>query len=186
MCNIVAIILAAGEGSRIGMPKWQLEYEGKNFLEIIVDKLNSTLINNVICVVNGQAIPQINYSDIVINSQPEDGMLSSIYCGIQYSLKRLASTNGYLIYPVDHPYVAVSTLLDLKNEFSNVVKKYDCVKSRSNCNFTITPCFKGISGHPIIISSSLAEKITPNNFSIGFKKFLRSQKKDVYRIDVRR
>jgi len=51
MLNLSAVILAAGSGSRIGLPKLKLQIEGKYFVNVIIEKLISADIKNVSVVI---------------------------------------------------------------------------------------------------------------------------------------
>lgn len=185
MNHLTAVIPAAGSGSRIGKPKWQLQYQGKNFLDIIIQKLLATSIKNIICVHNPQSIPEHKSCDFVVNSNFKNGMLSSIYCGIQYDLRLSPNrSNSYLIFPVDHPFVALSTIVALKNEFCCLIKMITCPEDKFNRNYTIVPTYEKKAGHPIIISNSLAEKITPQYFALGLKKFLQVQNSREHKVSV--
>lgn len=161
--NISAIILAAGKGSRIGRPKWQLMHGGETFLEIIAAKVALALPNaEIICVVSESSVPpsdDVSRIKIVINPNPDHGMFSSIYWGI----KAAAKSAGYLLMPVDHPFVLTDTLRTLaENFFSNP----DCV---------ICPTYNEHRGHPIIIPGFLAEKIKEDDLpfsTITLRNFL--------------
>lgn len=180
MNNLKAIILAAGFGTRVGQSKWQLMYKGINFLEIIIQKILAAKISDIICVVNARSIPQNKNCDFVINPNPEDGMLSSIYHGIQHDSHYKNTAAGYLIFPVDHPLVASSTIVEMKKQFFNIVKK----NGGKQKEFIVTPMTHNTSGHPIIISSTLAKSIAQHDFSLGLKNFLASRKIIIHKITV--
>ena len=55
--EIAALILAAGKGSRIGKPKWQLTFNGQTFLEIIYTCLEKAGISQKICMVRAAQFP---------------------------------------------------------------------------------------------------------------------------------
>lgn len=169
--NISAIILAAGQGRRIGKPKWQLIHEGKNFLEIIVAKLLNCGIADIVCVQRGgdKDIGLIgNKLKIAINPRPEIGMISSLYYGLQTA----GLKDGYLIFPVDHPFVSEATITKLCNIFEK------------QQNAFIFPSYLGASGHPIIIPSGVAKELEPKYFADNLRQFLHAQKCSVVKVDV--
>lgn len=167
--NLTALILAAGKGSRVGMPKWQLVLQGKTFLEIIVANLKQADINQIIVVANAESVPpdSSDYS-IVINPAPEKGMISSIYCGIQHS----KNASGYLIFPVDHPCVSVQTILALRKEFLHFSENI------------IIPEYQNIPGHPVIIPQHIAAKIPATDYAGGLAKFLHASAAKVSKLAV--
>ena len=162
--SIAALILAAGAGGRMGMPKWQVNVEGKNFLDIICDKLASIQLTDIICVKRENfkiKNPSLKY---VINPNPEYGMISSVYHGV----KEYPGYEAYLIWPVDHPFVEVSTIGELKNIFEFIQKK------------VIRPVFKGITGHPIIIPNSLISHIQTPGYSGGLRQLIKDSKIEIF------
>jgi molybdenum cofactor cytidylyltransferase len=157
--NITALILAAGSGSRIGTPKLMLEYKEKSFLRIITDKITEAGIKNIICVVNNKTfdwamktVPEIKY---VLNPNPEDGMLSSVYYGAE------VLDEDALIIPVDHPFVEVSTYRLLLREY----ERYS--------TSVIKPEYKNKSGHPIIIPYELMKSIKIEDSFIGLNEVIK-------------
>ncbi|MBI5403030.1 MAG: nucleotidyltransferase family protein [Ignavibacteriae bacterium] len=158
--NISALILAAGSGSRIGKPKLILEYGGKSFLKIIAEKIGNTGIKNIVCVISSdkydwakENVPGIEY---IINPNPENGMISSVY----YGVKELNICDAVLIIPVDHPFVLDETY---KLIIGVVQENKGCV---------IKPKYKDKSGHPVIIPNELFETILKNDFSVGLDKII--------------
>ena len=157
--KIAALILAAGAGGRIGKPKWQLEFEGKTFLEILCDKLSAVQLQltDVICVKRKEFGIKNSLLKHVINPTPEYGMISSLY----YGVKAYPNYDAYLIWPVDHPFVEISTISELKKAFETSHRK------------VIRPIFKGTPGHPIILPKAVAEKMLSPNFDGGLRNFIK-------------
>ena len=84
--SIGTIILAAGSGTRIGIPKILLKSGGKYFPDIISDNLLLSGINNISAVISeGIDITRFqNSKEItwIVNPNPELGMISSVYEGV--------------------------------------------------------------------------------------------------------
>ena len=166
--RIAALILAAGSGGRVGMPKWQLELEGKTFLDIICDKLASVQLKDVICVKREQfeiKNPSLKY---VINPNPKQGMISSVY----YGLKTYPDYEAYLIWPVDHPFVEVSTIAGLKNMCESNKKK------------VIRPISNGITGHPIVMPNSLINYLQSPGYPGGLRQLIKDSKVEIFDLPV--
>lgn len=166
--RIAALILAAGAGGRIGMPKWQLESAGKTFLDIICDKLSSIQLTDIICVKREEFEIKRTSLKYVINPTPKHGMISSVY----YGVKAYPDYEAYLIWPVDHPFIEVSTIAELKNMFESIQKK------------VIRPIFNGITGHPIIIPNSLISYIQTPNYSGGLRQLIKDSKIEIFDLPV--
>ena len=102
----------------MGRPKQLLPYNGKSLLENAVDAANETEANPVIVVLGANAAQLEKELDekkvhIVENKEWEEGMASSIRCGMQ-TLKHIApSTDGVILMVCDQPHVSSSLLNDL-------------------------------------------------------------------------
>lgn len=169
MLKLAAIILAAGKGSRIGKPKWQLLYNGKTFLDIILSKLQDIAITDIVVVANPESIPDIpSHANLVVNSRPEYGMISSIYCGI----KSLPDAAGYMIFPVDHPLINAETLKLLHVNF--------LLEPQS----VIIPNYHQHSGHPIIIPQHIAAKIPFEDYPGGLRRLLLTINQQITKVQV--
>jgi molybdenum cofactor cytidylyltransferase len=164
--DIAVIILAAGQGKRIGTPKWKLKIKEKTFLDIIYDKLKEVGINNIYCTYRKESLPDKQDIEYIINETPEYGMISSIYYGIQNTPK----FSGYMIWPVDHPFTSIETLSVLYEEFKN----------KQNM---IRPVYSNRGGHPIIIPHKFADKI-PVDYEGGIKNFFIENNISIQDIEV--
>ncbi len=166
--EITAIVLAAGRGSRIGMPKWKLVHDGKNFLEIIIEKICYAGMGNRVCVVREGAIPENLGIEYAINDSPGEGMFSSLAVGIE----KFPLSEAYMIIPVDHPFFYRETL-------NEIICKYN----DGNTEKIIRPCFKGIPGHPIILPGALARTIPLGDYEGGLRRFISNSETGI--LDVR-
>jgi molybdenum cofactor cytidylyltransferase len=167
-CIISAIILAAGKGSRIGQPKWQLPYQSGTFLSSIIAKLQQAHIEQIVCVVSADSVPKIDNVAITINPYPARGMISSIFYGIQ----AIAKCDGYLIMPVDHPFIESATIEKLYATFL------------PNKNAVIRPKYQEQIGHPIIIPSKIAQLIPLDAYQGGLNQLLKDNNTKVCDIIV--
>jgi len=118
--DLCAIILASGKGSRFGMPKAEALLDtGDTFLSHIRSVLAESGLTNI-CEIIGRDTPD---------------MLSSLKLGISEA----PSAEGYLVFPVDFPFVLSATIVSLIQAFL------------ANPHSVIRPVYQGKSGHPIII-----------------------------------
>ncbi|HOT27954.1 MAG TPA: nucleotidyltransferase family protein [Candidatus Ozemobacteraceae bacterium] len=107
------ICLLAGHSSRMGRPKQHLVIAGRTFLEHLLARLSGVRDRlGPLCFV-GQAHDDEGREAIfrfggrwIVNPAPGDGPLSSI----RLALAEIPEGRGFLLWPVDHPLVAVSTL----------------------------------------------------------------------------
>ncbi|MCL5260694.1 MAG: NTP transferase domain-containing protein [Gammaproteobacteria bacterium] len=168
MQNLAAIILAAGEGKRVGKAKWQLLFQGQTFLDCIVSKIISAGIFDIVCVARENSIPLDKRIKIAINTTPENGMISSIF----YGVKALTDFAGFLIFPVDHPEIHSATLTQIQNAFIK------------NPKSVFIPQYQDRSGHPIIIPKHIAKIIPADDYVGGLKGFLKNHSADIHYVPV--
>jgi len=108
---ISAIILAAGESSRMGRPKALLEWRGLPFIEHVCDALRSAGVEDRVAVL-GRAEKEIlagwksSGEKIAVNPRPEDGQLSSLRTGLEAADP---SAEGFLVCLADQPTIAPGT-----------------------------------------------------------------------------
>src|SRR4051794_11550744 len=111
--RIVALILAAGSGRRMGGPKALLSWRKRSFLERCAQALARPEVESVLAVIGFDA-PRVRALaasasiECVENACPERGMLSSIWCGLDAAEARGA--DAVLVHPVDHPLVSAATV----------------------------------------------------------------------------
>jgi len=84
---VVAVVLAAGAGSRFGGSKLLAELNGKPLLQHVLDALRATDLGDIVVVLGADASavePAISWGSArrVVNPQPADGLSSSLRIGI--------------------------------------------------------------------------------------------------------
>ena len=107
------IILAAGSSARLGRPKQTLTFKKQTFLHRIVSTAASLNSGPVIIVLGSNApLFSGDYENAiaVINDDWQEGMASSICCGLEKLLEDYPSIEGAIITVCDQPHVTVSLL----------------------------------------------------------------------------
>lgn len=146
---LAAVILSGGASRRMGSPKALLPYQGRPFLEHLLDICQHPNIG-VRRVVLGPDADEISAQvsltkdEIVINVEWERGQISSIQAAIR-SLP--ANTDGLLLCPVDHPLVSAALVGDLIEAFER------------NHPAIALPIFEGRRGHPVLFAAHLYEEL---------------------------
>jgi CTP:molybdopterin cytidylyltransferase MocA len=109
--RVVGVVLAAGEGRRMGGPKALVPLAGTTFVQRCVERLGRPGVSEVVVVVGplrdrvAALLPGVA---CVPSRRPTDGMLGSILCGLDAAEARGA--DAVLLHPVDHPLVDAPTV----------------------------------------------------------------------------
>jgi len=176
---IAAVVLAAGESSRMGRPKALLPIDGVRFIEKIVSSFQSTKVGKILVVLghNAEEMRQ-KIADlpvlIVVNNEYKKGQLSSLVAAIRdiQSRQSSAELDGILVHLVDHPYVnpiLVDVMIDRFYESKKLI---------------VVPRYHGRRGHPVIFSRSLFSELQDTPLDQGAKAVVHAHQKDTLEIDT--
>jgi molybdenum cofactor cytidylyltransferase len=166
---LAAIILSGGSSSRMGSPKALLAYQGRPFLEHLLEVTKHPKIGVRRVVLGahaepiGKAVP-LDADEVVINEKWEEGQLSSMQAGLR-SLP--AGTDGALICLVDHPLIS-ATLVD------GLVAQFYATKA-----LVVVPVFEGRRGHPVIFAAALYEELQKAPLELGARSVVWAHKNEV-------
>ena len=157
--SLCAVILAAGESSRMGRDKallpWPPAAPGQaasteTFLSAAIRSLSP--YNDMVFVVAGRNeanISPVVYSNgafVVTNPDPTRGQLSSLQIGLHEVLSR--GRDAAMITLVDRPPLPTATIEILRDSFISATQRW---------KWAVIPEYKGKHGHPIIAGRELME-----------------------------
>lgn len=171
------ILLAAGSSSRMGSPKQLLPYKGKSLLVHAVDAAISSGSKPVIVVLgaNSQSLEkELVFKEglkIIINNEWEEGMASSIRCGIKEALEIEPNLDGLIIMVCDQPFVdslLLKKLLETQHQTGlPVVSSY----------------YNSSPGVPALFHKSFFEALLALKGDTGARKLLKECKDVVANVD---
>ncbi|MGB9680535.1 MAG: DVU_1551 family NTP transferase [Thermoanaerobacteraceae bacterium] len=170
--NIGAIILAAGQSSRMGKNKALLPINNKTFIEEEINLFHDFGIDKIVVVTgyNTEEIHRVISSEQVMeihNPDPSRGMFSSVCLGV----KHIASMcDAFFVLPVDIPLIRNCTLKLVLETWLN---------DRSRI---IIPTFENQRGHPPLFPSSVAEKLLSWDGKNGLQGFLENYKTHIVEV----
>ena len=150
---ITAIVLAAGEGSRMGELKQLLPWGESTIIETVIHRLQSSSLDGEVRVVLGAEADRVREVlednpelEPVIRENPDysRGMFSSVLTGIE---DIPSEVEGLLFMLADQPLVTTSIYDKMLSEF------------RQRQPLLMAPSCRGNRGHPLLISSSLIPEI---------------------------
>jgi molybdenum cofactor cytidylyltransferase len=147
---IAAVVLAAGESSRMGADKALLMYRGRTFLEIIISALREGGVGRVVVVLGHHAelIEQsvdLSTVEVVVNQNYRRGQTSSLQAGLRVLAAN--ETDGVVFCLVDHPAISAETVNKLIQYF------------RSTGKPVVIPQLNGKHGHPVLVGREVFAQI---------------------------
>lgn len=156
--SIAAVILAAGESSRMGTDKALLPWPPQaaahppskdTFLSAAIESLSlSTDFVVVVAGKNETALASTVYANgasVVVNPDPARGQFSSLQVGLREVLNR--GRDAAAITLVDRPPLKAATIDRLRQAFESAPQNV----------WAVVPEFSGKHGHPIIVGRELIE-----------------------------
>ncbi len=150
---INAVVLAAGEGSRMGELKQLLPWQGRTILETVILRLDRSKLEGEIRVVVGSEAEKVKkvlqenneISPVILeNPDYQRGMFSSVMTGIE---DLPAETEGLLFMLADQPLVSTRIYNKLIREF------------KEQQSLLLAPSFQGSRGHPLLLSAQMLPEI---------------------------
>jgi molybdenum cofactor cytidylyltransferase len=172
---IIAIVPAAGQSCRMGVPKQLLPFAGTTVIGHIVDELLRSRIEEV-CVVAGHQAERLGQAlegrrvRMVVNSDYErTDMLASVRCGLA---AMPADCRAVLVALGDQPAITaelVDTMLDC---FSTAGRGI------------VVPAHAGHRGHPLLLAGRYRKEILTNYDQTGLRGLLDARADDVFDLPV--
>jgi CTP:molybdopterin cytidylyltransferase MocA len=161
-----ALILAAGNSSRLNFPKSLLKFNSKQtFLEKLIYEYQSAGIQQIIIVLNSPTLFTVTEKfqcitdscTLVLNSFPEKERFYSISIGLRAMKKNVPT----FIQNVDQPF----TETELITQLYNLVSPYG----------SIVPHFNEKKGNPLLIQTDIISFIQhTTNYQIRFNEVVES------------
>ncbi len=193
---INAIVLAAGESRRMGMPKALLRYlrratvparlktscedtpptksQHTTFLEQIISVLERSEVDRITVVLGAeaariQASTDLSGTDLVLNEDYREGQLSSLIVGLR-SLP--LETEAILLCLVDNPFITVESVDGVIGGFRVAGKPI------------VVPVFEGRRGHPALFARATFGDLLRAPADEGARYVARSHKDEVFEVEI--
>lgn len=147
---MAAVVLAAGESSRMGADKALLMYRGRTFLENIISVLRDAGITNIVVVLGHHAelIQQrvdLSSVEVVVNQDYRRGQTSSLQAGLRVLAPD--EPDGVVLCLVDHPVISADPVQKLIQRF------------RLSGKPVVIPQLNGKHGHPVLLGREVLSQI---------------------------
>jgi len=170
---ICSIVLAAGMSRRMGVQKLLLPFAEKTVIAHIVDQLVGAV--DEVYVVTGHEEEKVAAElcsravSVVVNPEYEDGMLSSVRCGIRALPEDCL---GVLVGLGDQPGITS----ELVNEMARAFESGD--------KGIVVPVCKDKRGHPLLFSGGYCDEILNSYDDVGLRGLLVAHPDDILELDV--
>jgi molybdenum cofactor cytidylyltransferase len=171
---VSAIVLAAGEAIRMGVPKQLLKFGQNTIIEHTIDNLLDSEIFEVIVVLGYKAERVAGLiSDrpikLVTNKNYEQGISSSISAGLK-SVQKKATAVMFCL--ADQPFIDSQTINKIIQEFA------------AHHKGIAIPYYQGQQGNPVIFSKKYIEDFFSLKGDTGGSQIISRNPDDILRVDV--
>jgi molybdenum cofactor cytidylyltransferase len=166
--SIAVMILAAGQSSRLGSPKQLVSFNGKHLLQHSIDEAKAIRPAEIVVILGAHHNEIMDTLEedaevlIIQNNQWEEGMASSIRCGIQHM--RTRAYEAVIIMVCDQPHVSRELLSGLRDRFHE--RKHQVVAS----------VYQEIPGTPALFHRSVFEDLYQLRGDRGAKQLIQQYK----------
>lgn len=166
--RIAVIVLAAGASTRLGRPKQNLLFQDQTLLERICHTALALENSPVVVVIgaNTELKAPIG-TKVVINEEWQEGMASSIRCGMQQLLNIAPAIEMVILTVCDQPFIRVELFQDM-------------ISVHEQTKLPIVACAYGDSiGTPVLFHHSLFAELLALKGDKGAKQLVNKDKQRV-------
>lgn len=161
MHKAAAIILAAGESTRMGHPKWQLPFDQKQcFLEALISVYREAGFRRIVVVMNPGQLHKFSFLNaarsciLIENNNPGEGRLRSVELGIS----AIGDCSRTFLQNIDNPF----TTTDLIRQMLSL---------RETADYVVPVCNEK-RGHPLLIGQAVINMLKTGHPDCDFRNLL--------------
>jgi len=172
--DVAAIVLAAGESSRMGRPKPLLPLNGGTFLGHLLDEIRASRVSRTTIVLG-------HHPDVVLEAMPEIAPIAIV--NEQYQLGQLSSLHAGLRAVGDQPDAILMCLADHPFISRQVLDAIIVAHERTHRSI-IVPTYGGGRGHPTLFGRQLYAELLDAPLDQGARVVVRAHSKEVLELVV--
>lgn len=166
---LAAVILSGGASSRMGSPKALLPFQGRPFLDHLLEvtKHPKIGVRRVVLGTHAESIAKavaLQPAETIVNADWQEGQLSSIHAALRTLPK---GTDGVLLFLIDHPLISAKLVEGLITQF---------YATRAP---VVLPVYEGRRGHPVIFSAALYGELEKAPREVGARSVVWMHDKEV-------
>jgi len=169
--QVAAILLAAGQSTRMGAFKPLLPFGNKTVIECCIDYLREGGVETIVVVLGHRAEDirkKLTGVTFAFNSDPTSEMGASIAAGVQ---QLPATVKATLIALSDHPAVPAKVVAKLIQEWNEGAR-------------LIIPTWQDRGGHPVLVDLSFKRELLNLSSSGGLRTLFDAYPEELKRIAV--
>jgi len=174
MTGVAAIVLAAGESSRMGRPKPLLPLNGSTFLGHLLDEIKASRVSRTLIVLG-------HHPEVVLDAMPEIAPVAIV--NEDYKLGQLSSLHAGLRELGDAPEAVVMCLADHPFITRQVIDAILQAHARTHRPIVV-PTYGGGRGHPTLFARSLFAELLAAPLDQGARVVVRAHAQEVLELIV--
>ena len=172
--GVSAVVLAAGMSTRMGRLKQLLPFDGKPLLQIVLDTLSQTAVDDIVLVLGFGADEIRRHIDLgsarlVINEAFREGMSTSLSVGISNLAPQAPAA---LIVLADQPFLKSQTI-------DQLIAKYLEAKPK-----IAIPTHEGTRGNPVLVDRCIFPELKALTGDVGFRATFGNHTQDILKVPV--
>jgi molybdenum cofactor cytidylyltransferase len=172
--GVSAVVLAAGMSKRMGSPKQLLRMGGRALLEIALDTLEQSRVEEIVVVLgaSADAIRQqvsLDRVKVVVNEAYGEGMGTSLRVGLAAVDPR---ANAALVVLADQPFLKSSTIDKLIEQHQKQQPQI------------AIPLYRGFRGNPVLLDRSVFPELAGLSGDIGCRAIFGSHTENILKVPV--
>ena len=192
MASVAALLLAAGESTRMGQVKALLQWRGQTILDYQLDALVSGGVRRTVVVLGHESEKLESLLEVragvewVYNPQFVRGKTTSLKAGLR-TLRQIPENSppapesyALLILNVDQPRSGTTIRRIIEIHF-----EADTGGTPGQDHLITIPTYQGKGGHPIILSPTLEQELADiDEDTMGLKAIVRRHRKETRRVEM--
>jgi len=175
--RVSAVVLAAGNSTRMGEPKQLLRLGGRTVLERTLENVCAAGVDEVVLVLGAfaekirQELPTNLFDGlkVVVNRDYEQGMARSLREGLAAVIPQM---DAVLIVLADQPFVRPQTI-------GRIIERY-----RQSDAEIVIPFYEGKRGNPVLLDRSVFAEAMALQGDVGFRALFGRHVAGIVEVDV--
>ncbi|MFA9424569.1 MAG: NTP transferase domain-containing protein [Sedimentibacter sp.] len=169
--NISAIVMASGLSKRMGKDKLHLEINNKKIYEYVMETIEKyNFYETIVAAKDDDIIKKAESLRFLGVKNPKYFLGQSE--SIKAALENSKQTDGYMFFVADQPFITISTIEKLCNEF------------KQNPKSIVVPFYNGTRGNPVIFPSEIKNQLMALENDNGGKAVINNNQDRVLKVHI--